>query len=56
MTYSLGPWDGVPDPEDPDATWAAFMAERAETFRGLVGEELDRWVEKQVKDEPEKSN
>ncbi len=36
------------DPEDPDATWKAFMAERAETFRGLVGMELDDWAEEEV--------
>ncbi len=43
------------DPEDPDATWAAFMAERAETFRGLVGPMVDDWAEDQVKDGPNKS-
>ena len=51
MTYSLGPWDGVPDPQDPDATWATFMEARAETFRALVSGEVDDWAEKEVKKE-----
>ena len=48
MISSLGPYDGVPDPPNPDAVWAAFMAQRAETFRGLVDDWLDDWLEKEV--------
>ena len=51
MTYEKGPYDGTPDPPDPDAVWAAVMAERAETFRGLVGDRLDEWLETRRKEE-----
>ena len=49
MTYSKGPYDGVPDPPDPDAVWAAVVEERATAFRQAVGEELDLWLEEQEK-------
>ena len=50
MTCPLGQWDGVPDPEDGEAVWAAVMREREQTFRRLVGAELDDWATERVKD------
>ena len=48
MTYSKGQWDGVPDPEDPEATLAGHLKQQADTFRRLVGVELDDYMEEQV--------